>query len=159
MIGWTRLVGATAWVMSASFGCAGTTPKPSTPSYFRSPPLDYGQPPRSVSDGEVVGAMQQSPDDWLLGGATNAHAGPGWSKRFGHLRFEPEEARAGYGARVEAASCPPTAAPLAPEDEEQRAALWRSWREAVRTPSLPVFASAVPEVPPEHPGFLSCNSR
>ena len=159
MIGWTRLVGAAAWVMSASFGCAGTTPKPSTPSYYRSPPLDYGHPPRSASDGEVLGAMQQSPDDWLLGGATSEHAGPGWSKRYGQLHFEVEQARAGHGTPVEAPACPPSSAPLAPEDAEQQAALWRSWQKATRKPPLSAFANAVVEVPPEGSEFLSCASR
>jgi hypothetical protein len=160
MIGWTRLVGATAWIMSASFGCAGTTPKPSTPTYFRSPPLDYGEAPRSASDGEVLGVLQHPPDDWLLAGATTDHAAPGWSKHYGQLRFEPEYAQASHGTPVRALSCPPESAPLAPEDAEKQAALWRSWRlEAVREPPLPVLTHALAEMPVERSGFLSCNSR
>jgi len=159
MIGWTRLVAATAWVMSASFGCAGTAPKPSTPVYFRSPPLDYGEAPRSASDGEVLGVLQHPPEDWLLGGATTAHLGPGWSRRYGVLHFEPEQARAGHGTSVEAPSCPPSGAPLPPEDAEQQAALWRSWVQAAHEPPLPALTAAVLEMPPERDGFLSCNSR
>lgn len=159
MIGWTRLVGATAWVMSASFGCAGTAPEPSTPTYFRSPPLDYTEAPRSASDGEVLGVLQHPPDDWLRGGATTSHAGPGWSKRHGLLHFEREHAKASHGTSVEALSCPPAAAPLAPEDAEQQAALWRSWSKAAGEPPLPVLTQVVLEVPPERDGFLSCNSR
>jgi hypothetical protein len=145
--------------MSASFGCAGATPKPSTPTYFRSPPLDYTEPPRSASDGEVLGVLQHPPDDWLLGGATTAHAGPGWSKRYGQLRFEREHARGSRGAAVEAPACPPKSAPLAPEDAKQQAALLRSWLRAVREPPLPAFASAVVEMPPQRSAFLSCDAR
>jgi hypothetical protein len=159
MIGWTRLVGATAWVMSASFGCAGATPKPSTPTYFRSPPLDYTEAPRSASDGEVLGALQHPPDDWLLGGATTAHAAPGWSKRYGQLQFERERTGASHGATVDAPACPPKGAPLTPGDAERQAALFRSWLKAVREPPLPAFASAVAEMPPQRSGFLSCDSR
>lgn len=169
MIGLTRFVAATAWVLSASFGCAGTTPRPSTPNYFRSPPLDYGEALRSASDGEVLGALQHPPDDWLRGGATTQHAAPGWSKHPGHVlaghthpshfRFEPEHAHAGQGARLEAPACPPTNAPLAPDDAVQQAALLRSWLKTSRDPSLPVLATAVVEMPSQRPGFLSCNSR
>jgi hypothetical protein len=159
MIGWTRLVGATAWIMSASFGCAGATPKPSTPNYFRSPPLDYSDAPRSASDGEVLGVLQHPPDDWLLGGATTGHAAPGWSKRYGQLHFDRELTRASHGAAVAVPACPPEAAPLAPGDAEQQAALFRSWLKAVREPPLPAFASAAAEMPPPRSGFLSCDSR
>jgi hypothetical protein len=159
MIGWTRLVGATAWIMSASLGCAGATPRPSTPTYLRSPPLDYTEAPRSASDGEVLGVLQHTPDDWLLGSATTEHAAPGWSKRYGHLHFEREQARASHGAAVGAPACPPRGAPLAPADAEQQAALLSSWLKAVREPPLPAFASAVAELPPPRSGFLSCDSR
>lgn len=159
MIGWTRVVLVTAWVMSASLGCAGATPRPSTPTYFRSPPLDYAEAPRSASDGEVLGVLQHPPDDWLRGGATTAHAGPGWSKRYGQLHFELDHARGSHGTYVDASSCPPSGAPLAPEDAEEQAALWRSWAKAERERPLPVLTHAVIEMPPERDGFLSCNSR
>jgi hypothetical protein len=145
--------------MWASFGCGGTTPKPSTPAYFRSPPLDYVDAPRSAGDGEALGALQHPPDDWLLAGATTDHSAPGWSKHDGRLRFEPEHAHASHGTPLRVPPCPPASPPLAPEDAEQQAALWRAWVKAVREPPLPVFASAVSEVPPERSGFLSCNSR
>lgn len=159
MIGWTRLVGATAWVLSASSGCAGTTPKPSTPAYYRSPPLDYAEAPRSASDGEVLGVLQHPPDDWLLAGATTEHLAPGWSKHHGQLHFERERARAGRAATTDTPACLPTSAPLAPEEAEQQAALLRSWLKAVREPPIPAFASAVAEAPPPRAGFMSCDSR
>jgi hypothetical protein len=159
MIGWTRLVGFTAWIMSASLGCAGATPKPSAPSYFRSPPLDYADAPRSAPDGEVLGAQRQPPDDWLRGGATNLHAGPGWSVEYGQLRFRQERTAIGYGAPLEAIPCePPSNGALAPEEAEAHAAMQRAWLNAVREPALPALASNVSE-PPREQSVLSCNRQ
>lgn len=159
MNGWTGLVVSAAWVMSASFGCAGTTPEPSTPRYFRSPTLDYREPPRSASDGEVLGALQQAADVWLLGSASSSHAAPGWSRRHGRLYFEPEYTRAGHGAHVEAPSCPPSSAPLTPDEAEAHAALHRAWLSTSREPPLPMFASALADAPSVRSGFLSCDTR
>jgi hypothetical protein len=158
MIAWTRLVGITAWIMSASLGCAGATPEPSAPSYFRSPPLDYSDPPRSANDGEVLGAQEQAPDDWLRGNATTLHAAPGWSYDYGQLRFHRERARAGIGVPLEPLACvPPRSALLTPDEAAANAALHRAWQ-AARQPSLPLFASAVTEpVSAEQPHVLSCD--
>ena len=159
MIGWTKLAVTAAWVMSASLGCAGATPKASTPAYFRSPPLDYaGQEPlRSAADGEVMGANRQAPDEWLQAGMTNAHAGPGWNADYGHLRFRQERARSGNGVFIESPRCePPAAGPLTPDEAEAHAALHRAWLAATRESPGYTFASAVPD---EQPGLLSCDQQ
>jgi hypothetical protein len=156
MIGWTKLVGNTAWIMMASFACAGATPKASTPGYYRSPPLDYVDAPRTA-DGEVLGAQRQPPDDWLLGSPTNRHAAPGWSVEYGELRFRQERAVAGHGVMTEALPCDPPDRPvLSPDEAEERAALQRAWLETVRAPALPALASSVGTVPRE-PSVLACN--
>jgi hypothetical protein len=157
MIGWTRLVLATAWVMSASLACAGATPRPSTPDSVRSPPLDYGDGPRSANDGAIMGAHGVSTHDWLLGGATTGHHAPGWSVRDGRLHFEFEHVRAEADPNA-APACPPGGAPLAPDEMEVYAALQRAWLEARRQP-LRAFASVVPEPPDERSGFLTCDTR
>ncbi len=156
---WTRLVLVTASVMSWSLGCTGSTPRPAAPSYFRSPTLDYVEAPRSASDGEVLGAPPQTPDDWLLTGVTSGHAAPGWSRRYGMPHFERERARAGYGALAEAPSCPPSAAPLAPEDARAHAEVQRAWLTLARETPLPQLASAITQPTPERSGFLTCDSR
>jgi hypothetical protein len=156
-MGWTRLVLVTASVMSVSLGCAGSTPRPVTPGYFRSPTLDYAEAPRSASDGEVLGAHQRT-DDWLLAGATNTHLAPGWSGRYGRLHFERERAAAGHGVLADDPSCLPAAAPLAPEEAREHAAVQRAWLTVARETPLPVFASAVTVPPAERSSFLACGS-
>jgi hypothetical protein len=156
MIDWTKLVGNPAWIMMASFACAGATPKPSTPGYYRSPPLDYVDAPRTA-DGEVLGAQRQPADDWLLGSPTNWHAAPGWSLEYGQLRFRQERAVAGYGVMLDASPCEPPERPLlSPDEARERAALQRAWIESVRTSALPELASNVGTLPSE-PSVLACN--
>lgn len=158
MIGWTQLVCNTAWIMMASLACAGAAPKPSTPGYFRSPPLDYGSaPPPTASDGDVIGAQRQPPDDWLRGNPTNLHAAPGWSVKYGELRFGRSGAVGGHGASHEAIPCDPPGRPLlSPDEAEERAALQRAWLESVRVSALPTLASNVGTLPSE-PSVLACN--
>ena len=165
MIGWTKLAVTAAWVMSASLACAGATPKASTPAYFRSPSLDYaGQEPlRSASDGEVIGANRQAPQDWLEASMTSSHAAPGWSADDGRLRFRQERARGGRGVFEEAPPCePPHSGPLTAEDAEAHRALHRAWLASTREPSGYTsgyaFASAVPEVT-EQTELLGCDQR
>jgi hypothetical protein len=178
MIGWTKLVLATAWVMSVSLGCAAATSRPSTPvsitsasnppsshapdaytpEAVRSPRLDYGDGPRSADDGEVLGADRQSPQDWLIGGATNEHFAPGWALHDGGLHFDHEQVRAGHGGARAASACLPGSAPLAPDEARTYAALERAWL-ASREPALRVFANAVLEMPAERSRFLSCDER
>ena len=156
---WTRLVLVAASVMAVSLGCAGSTPRSATPGYFRSPTLDYVGAPRTASDGEVLGAPPQAPDDWLLAGATTGHPAPGWSRRYGMPHFERERAAAGYGAVTDAPSCPPSAAPLAPEDARAHAEVQRAWLTLARETPMPRFANAVTEPLPERSSFLTCDSR
>jgi hypothetical protein len=157
MIGWTRLVLATAWLMSASLGCAAAPPRPSAPDSVRSPPLDYGDGPRSANDGEIMGAHGVSTHDWLLGSATTDHEAPGWSLRDGRLHFEYEHVHARWGAE-QAPACPPRSRPHAPEEEAHHAALRRALLDAVRDPTLPAIAS-VTELRDERSGFLSCDTH
>lgn len=159
MLGWTRLVVATTWIMSASLACAGGTPAPSTPRYLRSPPLDYGEGPRSAGDGEVMGAHQRPAQDWLLGNATSAHPAPGWSLRSGQPHFTLEQVGAGYAAAAQAPACPPSSRPLAPAEAEAAAVLLRAWLRAALEPPLPDLAVAIADVPEHNPRFLSCDSR
>jgi hypothetical protein len=160
MVAWTQLVVSTAWIMSASLACAGATPNPSAPGYFRSPSLDYSDGPRSASDGQVLGAQQQSTEDWLLAGPTNAHSAPGWATEYGQLRFRRETAVGGHGMTVGAPVCkPPARSPLPPEEAQARASLHAAWLSSEATSSLPMLTSAVVEVPEARQGLLSCNDR
>jgi hypothetical protein len=51
--------------------------------------------PRSASDGEVIGANGQAPEDTLEGSLTNEHPPPGWVVENGHLVRETEVQKAG----------------------------------------------------------------
>ena len=156
MIAWARLVVSTAWIMSASLGCAGATPKASTPTYFRSPPLDYADPPRSATEGEVMGAHARAPDDWLLAGATSDHLGPGWSWQGWKLHFEPERARAGRGAWMPVAACFPRPERPLPEATAAGGATFEQGALPV-DPPLAAWVAAMAEVPPENARALSCD--
>lgn len=158
MIAWARLVVSTAWIMSASLGCAGATPKASTPTYHRSSPLDYADQPRSAADGDVMGAHARAPDDWLLAGATSDHLGPGWSWSGWKLRFEPERARAGRGAWMPVAACfPPPERPLPEEGTSARPQLEPASLPA--DPPLAAWVAAMAEVAPASARALSCDQR
>jgi len=54
----------------------GTAAPPAEPRY---PEKKAPEAARSASDGEVLGAHEQSPGDTLEGSLTNEHAAPGWS--------------------------------------------------------------------------------
>ena len=160
MIAWAKLVGSTAWIMSASLGCAAATPAPkaSTPSYFRSPSLDYVDQVRSASDSEVMGAHARSPEDWLLAGATTDHLGPGWSWQGWKPRFDRERARAGHGAWIPVSACVlPPERPLSEADAPTRAALQRATLPP--DPSLEAWVAAMAAVPPEGARFVSCDGH
>lgn len=63
-------------------GCsapAGGSEEPRYPEKKRPEPL------RSASDGEVMGANRQSPEDTLEGSPTNEHPAPGWAVEDGKL--------------------------------------------------------------------------
>ena len=156
MIAWARLVVSTAWIMSASLGCAGATPKASTPTYYRSPSLDYADQPRSATDGEVMGAHARAPDDWLLAGATTDRLGPGWSWQGWKPRFDPERARAGRGAWIPVSACfPPPERPLPEEGTPGRAAIEQPSLPA--DPPLAAWVAAMAEVSPQNARALSCD--
>lgn len=159
MIAWARLVVSTAWIMSASLlGCAGATPKASTPTYFRSPALDYADQPRSATDSEVMGAHARAPDDWLLAGATTDHLGPGWSWQGWKLHFEPERARAGRGGWIPISACIPRPERPLPEDgTAARAAFEEASFPA--DPPLAAWVAAMAEVPRESARSLSCDQH
>jgi hypothetical protein len=160
MIALAKPVVSAVWIMSASLACAGATPNPSTPSYFRSPALDYTDGPRSASDGQILGAQQQSTEDWLLAGPTNAHSAPGWVAEYGQLRFRRETAVGGHGTALGAPVCkPPEQGPLSPDEAQARAALRSAWLSSEATSSLPLLTSAAVEVPEARPGLLSCNEH
>lgn len=68
-----------ALVLAACGGNAGTNEEPRYPEKRRPATL------RSASDGEVMGAGGQSPEDTLEGSATNLHAAPGWEGEKGAM--------------------------------------------------------------------------
>ena len=160
MIAWAKLVGSTAWIMSASLGCAGATPAPraSTPGYVRSPSLDYTEPLRSASDGEVMGALGRSPEDWLLAGATTDHFGPGWSWQGWKPHFDREKARAGRGAWIPVNACiPPPERPLSEAEAEAKAGAAPDVATLPPDPSLQAWVAAMAQVQPDSARFISCD--
>ena len=71
-------------------GCAGAAPQETE----RYPEKKRPEPLRSASDGEVMGANQQSPEDTLEGSLTTGHAapkGPRAEAEEAHQRLEHEE--------------------------------------------------------------------
>jgi hypothetical protein len=106
-------------------GCAGAAPQEAE----RYPEKKRPEALRSASDGEVMGANQQSPEDTLEGSMTTGHAapkGPRAEAEEAHQRLEYEECEA-ENRKVEASAdgasatpkkkrvCPP--APAAPDPE------------------------------------------
>lgn len=74
-------------------GCAGATPQETQ----RYPEKKRPEPLRSASDGEVMGASQQAPEDTLEGSLTTGHAapkGPRAEAEEAHERLEHEECEA-----------------------------------------------------------------
>ncbi len=56
-------------------GCGASSSPAEEPRY---PEKKRPEPARSASDGEVLGAHGQSPEDTLEGSPTNEHPAPGW---------------------------------------------------------------------------------
>ena len=82
--------GAAFCVAAGLAGCAGAAPQESE----RYPEKKRPEPLRSASDGEVMGANQQSPEDTLEGSLTTGHAapkGPRAEAEEAHQRLEHEE--------------------------------------------------------------------
>lgn len=147
------LSGATA------LGCASPpAAPPRAAEYFRAPRLDYVEPGRSASDGEVLGAHRRAPDDWIIAAPTNDHAAPGWGLREGRLRFSRERARGGHGVLVEHPSCTPRVPPrpLPLHELEARAAVYRAWLEARQAGNILASSEAVMLVAQTPPRVLDC---
>lgn len=158
---WTRLVRGGVFVLAfAALACASNPAPRKQPAYTRSAALDYADPPRSASDGKVMGAQEQAPEDWILVLPTNEHLATGWDVQSGRLRFRQERARGGHGALVEEPSCapPPLAAPVRSEGEvKARAALYRAWLETQQSPYVALSTPAVAELATVQPHVLECD--
>src|SRR5688500_3538101 len=103
---WTRLVRGGVFVFAFAFlACASNQAPRKQPAYARASALDYGDQPRSASDGKVMGAQEQSPEDWILVLPTNQHLATGWELERGRLQFRQERARGGHGALLEEPAC------------------------------------------------------
>jgi hypothetical protein len=61
---------ALAATLAFQVACGGSAPPPAPAT--RSPTRDYKEPARGP-DGEVLGANQQAPGDWIEGELTNEH--------------------------------------------------------------------------------------
>jgi hypothetical protein len=158
---WSRLVGGGACVLAVvAAACASNQAPPKAPEYTRSPARDYAEPPRSASDGQVIGAHGQAPADWILVLPTNEHPAAGWETRYGRLQFRRELTRAGHGAQIEPPACdPPLSSPQRPDGEvKARAQLYRAWVEAQPAPRYVAVAStAAAELATAQPHLLDCN--
>jgi hypothetical protein len=76
-----RSVRQAAWSFSCAAGLvllAGCSASSSPAEEPRYPEKRRPEPARSASDGEVLGAHGQSPEDTLEGSPTNEHPAPGW---------------------------------------------------------------------------------
>jgi len=92
----------------AALACSGAQDAPSKePRYLRSPTLDYQDPPRSASDGEVMGAHRQAPSETLEASPTNEKMAPGWEIRNGTLVASPEARQRGHGSHEHEPGCEP----------------------------------------------------
>ena len=106
-------------------GCAGASQQETE----RYPEKKRPEPLRSASDGEVMGANQQSPEDTLEGSLTTGHAapkGPRAEAEEAHQRLEHEECEEANQKPVPSAAVPsappkkkklcPPAPPVRPND-------------------------------------------
>lgn len=101
-----------ACVSWLSVSCAASAPNArERPADSRYPEKKRPEPARSASDGEVLGAHGQSPEDTLQGSPTNEHPAPGWKLEDGKLVPDPEWRR-GEGADA------PTGAPNPEQSED-----------------------------------------
>jgi hypothetical protein len=116
-------IGVVSALALAMSGCAAPQTAPDKPpSYFRSPTLDYQDPPRSASDGEVMGANKQAPGETLEASPTNEHLAPGWEIQNGMLVASPEARQRGHGSHAHEPGCEPAEnvkSPAASEDEDE----------------------------------------
>lgn len=158
---WTRLVRGGAFVLAfVAVACASNQAPRKQPAYTRSTALDYAAQPRSASDGQVLGAHQQSPDDWILVLPTNEHLATGWELQRGRIQFRQERARGGHGVLLTEPACapPPLSAPMRSEGEvKARAALYQAWLEAQQSPHVALATPAVAELGTVQPRLLECD--
>jgi hypothetical protein len=132
------IVGVAAVVALATPGCAAPQQAPQKPpSYYRSPTLDYQDPPRSASDGEVMGANKQAPGDTLEASPTNEHLAPGWEIENGMLVASPEARQRGHGSHAHEPGCEPAENVKSPaasqkSDDEKKADAKNPVRKALR---------------------------
>jgi hypothetical protein len=143
-----RTLCAPAWaarLMLAGFvvaGCAAPQSKPEKPpSYLRSPTLDYQDQPRSASDGEVMGAQRQSPDETLQASPTNEHLAPGWEIENGMLVASPEARQRGHGSHAHEPGCEPAEQVKSPEANTDPKAKPQDEKDPVRKALRPVCRS------------------
>jgi hypothetical protein len=98
-------------------GCSAPASHGEEPRY---PEKKRPEPLRSASDGEVMGANRQSPEDTLEGSPTNEHPAPGWAVEEGKL--VPDREKKGGApppAAAPANTAPPAASPaVAPPEPE-----------------------------------------
>jgi hypothetical protein len=126
-------------------GCAAPqSPAEKPPSYFRSPTLDYQDPPRSASDGEVMGANKQSPDETLQASPTNEHLAPGWEVENGMLVASPEARKAGHGSHAQEPGCEPAQNVKSPEANASPDKKAADSKDPVRKALRPVCPSETP---------------
>jgi hypothetical protein len=100
-------------VIALSMGCAG---KPASEQPARSPTLDYPNPSAQTSDGQVVGADGQRPEDKLQTGPTNERPAPGWSAEHGTPKYDPADRVGGHTTHETKADTDP------PESDKEESA-------------------------------------
>jgi hypothetical protein len=86
------------WITILAVALAGCAASATPLEEPRHPEKKRPEPARSASDGEVLGAHGQSPEDTLEGSPTNEHAAPGWEEE------EPEDCAKTPEAKEEAAA-------------------------------------------------------
>jgi hypothetical protein len=94
----TAALGCAACLVLLTPSCAGV-PEGSGES-ARYPEKKRPEPVRSASDGEVLGADEQAPEDTLAGSASTDHPAPGWIIEEGRL-VPASESRAQQDVRTE----------------------------------------------------------
>ena len=104
------MAAALALVLAACAGGSGTKEESRYPEKRRPPPL------RSASDGEIMGANRQSPEDTLEGSPTNLHPAKGWEGEKGAMErakesdCDPQPPKANTASATDAAPASDTSA-------------------------------------------------
>jgi hypothetical protein len=74
------MLATAGWIWALSFAAMGQSCASGVSGDPGRYPERRPEPARSASDGEVLGAHGQSPEDTLEGSPTNLHPAPGWEK-------------------------------------------------------------------------------